>query len=93
MLVEFGKANPLEKARQQPDKVKQVFEKIKTDGLMPTIDAVRNKLDQPIELGYCHVSRVIDSGSFTFAPGERVASNGEARRSRQRAGEPLCAHS
>ena len=77
MLVEFGKANPLEKARQQPDKVKQVFEKIKTDGLMPTIDAVRNKLDQPIELGYCHVSRVIDGGSFTFAPGERVASNGE----------------
>ena len=47
MLVEFGKANPLEKARQQPDKVKQVIEKIKTDGLMPTIDAVRNKLDQP----------------------------------------------
>ena len=48
MLVEFGKASPLEKARQQPDKVRQVFEKIKTDGLMPTIDAVRNKLDQPM---------------------------------------------
>ena len=76
MLVEFGKANPLEKARQQPDKVKQVFEKIKTDGLMPTIDAVRNKLDQPVTLGYCHVGRVMDGGASTFAPGDRVASNG-----------------
>jgi predicted dehydrogenase/threonine dehydrogenase-like Zn-dependent dehydrogenase len=79
-LLEFGKASPLEKARQQPDKVRQVFEKIKTDGLMPTIDSVRNKLDQPVTLGYCHVGRVIDSGNgraaSTFAPGDRVASNG-----------------
>lgn len=31
MLVEFGKGNLLAKARQQPDKVKQVFEKIQTE--------------------------------------------------------------
>ena len=30
MLVKFGKANFLEKARQQPEKVKQVFDKIKS---------------------------------------------------------------
>ena len=36
MLVEFGKANLIDKARQQPDKVKQVLDKIKTDGLQPT---------------------------------------------------------
>lgn len=76
MLVDFGKANPIEKARQQPDKVKQVFGKIKTDGLMPTVDAVRNKLDQPIALGYCHVGRVM-AGGTTFALGDRVASNGK----------------
>lgn len=78
MLVEFGKANPLEKARQQPDKVRQVIEKIKTDGLMPTIDAVRNKLDQPIALGYSHVGRVIAAGRDVtgFAVGDRIASNG-----------------
>lgn len=76
MLVEFGKANPLEKARQQPDKVRQVFDKIKTDGLLPTIDAVRNKLDQPVGLGYCQVGRVMSEGSG-FAAGERVASNGK----------------
>ena len=33
MLVDFGKAGWIEKARQQPDKVKQVMDKIKTDGL------------------------------------------------------------
>jgi hypothetical protein len=34
MLVDFGKANMLDKARQQPEKVKMVLEKISTDGLV-----------------------------------------------------------
>ena len=78
MLVEFGKASYLEKARQQPDKVKQVLDKIKTDGLMPTLEAVFNKLDQPLPLGYCNVGRVIEVGKgvSTFKVGDRVASNG-----------------
>ena len=29
MLIEFGKANMLDKARQQPDKVKMVLDKVK----------------------------------------------------------------
>ncbi|MEA1049041.1 zinc-binding alcohol dehydrogenase [Lamprobacter modestohalophilus] len=62
MLVDFGKANPLEKARQQPDKVKQVLEKVKTDGLMPTVEAVRSKLEQPLALGYCNVGVVEEVG-------------------------------
>lgn len=78
MLVEFGKANLIDKARQQPDKVKMVLEKIKTDGLMPTIETVRNKLDQPVALGYCNVGSVIavgkDAGNFRI--GDRVVSNG-----------------
>ncbi|MCR4307964.1 MAG: bi-domain-containing oxidoreductase [Candidatus Berkelbacteria bacterium] len=78
MLVDFGKANLLDKARQQPDKVKMVLEKIKTDGLGPTIDTVRNKLDQAIPLGYCNVGTVLEVGSGIsgFQPGDRVASNG-----------------
>ena len=52
MLVEFGRSNLLQKARQQPDKVKQVLEKIKTDGLLPTMEAVFNKLEEPLPLGY-----------------------------------------
>jgi len=78
MLVEFGKANFIEKARQQPDKVKQVLDKVKTDGLKPTLDAVFNKLGQPLPLGYCNVGRVIAVGKGVkdFRIGDRVASNG-----------------
>lgn len=78
MLVEFGKANLIDKARQQPDKVKQVLDKMKTDGLMPTLEAVFNKLGQPLPLGYCNVGRVIEVGRGVteFHVGDRVASNG-----------------
>lgn len=79
MLVEFGKANIVGKARQQPDKVRMVLNKVKTDGLMPTVEAVRNKLDQSLPLGYCNVGRVIEIGPGVtgFAVGDRVASNGK----------------
>jgi len=76
MLVDFGKANLIEKALQQPDKVRQALEKIGTDGLMPTVDAIRSKLDQPLPLGYSNVGIVSDNGSTAFAVGDRVVSNG-----------------
>ena len=78
MLVEFGKSNLISKARQQPEKVKMVLDKVKTDGLMPTLDAVFNKLEQPIPLGYCNVGTVIGVGNDVtqFKIGDRVASNG-----------------
>ena len=78
MLVEFGKSNYLQKARQQPDKVKQVLDKMKTDGIMPTVEAVFNKLGEPLPLGYCNVGKVIEVGDGVtdFKVGDRVASNG-----------------
>lgn len=78
MLVDFGKASFLQKAKQQPDKVKEVIAKVKTDGLAPTIAAVKNKLEQPIPLGYCNVGTVIEVGRDVteFKVGDRVASNG-----------------
>lgn len=76
MLVEFGNGNLVQKARSQPDKVKQVLEKARTDGLAATLDAVRSKLDQPLALGYCNVGRVIESRAGGFTIGDRVVSNG-----------------
>ncbi len=82
MLVGFSKANLLQKARQQPDKVRQVLDKIRTDGLMPTLEAVFKKLDEPLPLGYCNVGRVdeitdsLKCEILCFKRGVRVVSNG-----------------
>jgi len=78
MLVEFGQANFIQKARKQPDKVKMVLDKVKTDGLATTIDAVKSKLDQPLPLGYCNVGIVAEIGNHVdgFVKGDRVISNG-----------------
>ncbi|HEY7894289.1 MAG TPA: bi-domain-containing oxidoreductase [Gemmatimonadaceae bacterium] len=77
MLVEFGRAGLLEKARRQPDKVKQVLDKVRTDGLSTTLSAVRAKLDQPIPLGYCNAGVVVEAGAASgFAAGDRVVTNG-----------------
>lgn len=78
MLVEFGQASLLSKARSQPDKVKQVLDKIRTDGLLPTLEAVFSRLDEPLPLGYCNVGRVVEVGRGVegYAVGDIVASNG-----------------
>lgn len=78
MLVDFGKASLLDKARQQPEKVKMVLEKVQTDGLLTTLDAVRSKLGQPLPLGYCNVGVVaaVGHGVPQFKVGDRVLSNG-----------------
>ncbi|MGS2722703.1 bi-domain-containing oxidoreductase [Porticoccus sp. GXU_MW_L64] len=78
MLVDFGKSNLVDKARQQPDKVKMVLEKVATDGLLTTVEAVRSKLSQPLPLGYCNVGVVseVGPGADQFKVGNRVVSNG-----------------
>jgi predicted dehydrogenase/threonine dehydrogenase-like Zn-dependent dehydrogenase len=78
MLVGFGKASMLDKARQQPEKVKMVLEKVRTDGLLTTMEAVQSKLAQPLPLGYCNVGIVneVGAGVDGFRVGDRVVSNG-----------------
>lgn len=78
MLVGFGKASLIDKARQQPEKVKMVLEKVQTDGLLTTYDAVKSKLAQPLALGYCNVGVIHDIGHGVdgLKVGDRVVSNG-----------------
>ena len=78
MLADFGKASWVEKARQQPDKVRMVLDKARTDGIASTLEAVKAKLDQPLALGYCNVGQIEELGEEIgdFSVGDRVASNG-----------------
>lgn len=78
MLINFGQANLLNKARAQPEKVKQVLDKMKTDGVVPTIETVFRKLNTPIPLGYSQAGVVVETGENVaeFKPGDRVISNG-----------------
>jgi len=75
MLVSFGKSNYLEKVKSQPEKVSKVIDKIKTDGVLETYDAVSAKLDQPVPLGYSNVGVVIASKIDGIKEGDRIVSN------------------
>ena len=76
MLVEFGRGGWLSKARQQPEKFRAVLAKIRSEGLLATVETVRSKLAQPIPLGYCHVGEVLDAGEVPgFSAGDLVVSN------------------
>lgn len=78
MVVDFAEKNLLEKARARPDLVRQVLDKAQREGIVNTIDSVRNRLDQPLALGYSTAGVVIDVGSEAtgFKVGDRVACAG-----------------
>ncbi|MFH0960535.1 MAG: alcohol dehydrogenase catalytic domain-containing protein, partial [Pseudomonadota bacterium] len=77
-IVELGQASLLTKARKQPEKVFEVLAKVRNEGLLQTIDAVLDKLEHPIVMGYSNVGVVLEvgSGAEKFKPGDRVVSNG-----------------
>ena len=79
MLVDFARGSLLAKARQQPERVAQAIEKVRTDGLYSTVEAIRSKLDGPMAVGYCNVGRVLEVGEGVegFAVDDRVISNGK----------------
>jgi hypothetical protein len=77
MLVKFGQSSWYEKIKQQPDKVAQILNKIKNEGLVHTLNQVKLKLDQPIPLGYCNVGVVAESHQDNeIKQGGRVVCNG-----------------
>jgi len=77
MLLEFGRAGLLGKARQQPERVRELLERLRTDGVGPVLEAAFNKLDEPLPLGYANVGTVaaVGAGVHGLRPGERVVSN------------------
>lgn len=80
MLIEFGKAGWLRKARSQPERVRLVLDKMRTDGVLPTIEAVFAKLGEPMPLGYCNAGIVCAHGDertgLRLPIGTMVAGNG-----------------
>jgi predicted dehydrogenase/threonine dehydrogenase-like Zn-dependent dehydrogenase len=78
MLVEFAGKSLLGKARSRPDLVRQVLDKARREGLVTTIEAALNRLDQPLALGYASAGKIVELGSSLtgFRIGQRVACAG-----------------
>ena len=78
MLVDFAKKSMLAKAKDRPDLVKQVIDKMKKEGVKNTLEKVFTKLDTPIPLGYSLAGRVVEVGSELSGIniGDRVACGG-----------------
>ena len=78
MVVEFAEKNLVAKATSRPDLVKQVLSKARREGVIPTIEAAFNKLDQPMPLGYSSAGVIVETGRelVGFQPGDRVACAG-----------------
>ena len=77
MLVEFARAGWMERARQQPERVRQALDKARTDGVAATVDGRAQPSGAGMPLGYCNVGEVDDAaGTAGFAPGDRVVCNG-----------------
>lgn len=78
MVMELAQKSLLGKARERPDHVRRVLEKVRNEGLIPTLRQVFEKLDEPMGLGYSSAGVVLACGAGVqeFKPGDRVASNG-----------------
>jgi predicted dehydrogenase/threonine dehydrogenase-like Zn-dependent dehydrogenase len=78
MVMDLAKKSLLGKAKERPDQVRRVIEKMRNEGLINTIAQVREKLDEPMTMGYSSAGVVLASGAGVqgFKPGDRVASNG-----------------
>jgi predicted dehydrogenase/threonine dehydrogenase-like Zn-dependent dehydrogenase len=78
MVADFAQKSILGKARSRPDLVRQTLDKVQREGILTTLDAVRNRLGQPMALGYSCAGTVMDVGAGVseFEIGDRVACAG-----------------
>jgi predicted dehydrogenase/threonine dehydrogenase-like Zn-dependent dehydrogenase len=77
-FVELGRKTLLGKAKERPDLVGKVFEKVRSEGLLSTLQSVREKLDESHALGYSASGLVVEVGEGVseFRAGDRVACAG-----------------
>jgi polar amino acid transport system substrate-binding protein len=77
-FVELGRKSLLGKAKERPDLVGKVFEKVRSEGLLTTLQSVREKLDESHALGYSAAGVVVEVGEDVteFRAGDRVACAG-----------------
>lgn len=78
MVVEFAEKTLIGKARSRPDLVRQVLERARREGLISTVQAAFNRLDQPMALGYSSAGTIVGLGENMagFKVGQRVACAG-----------------
>ena len=78
MVVDFATKSLVGKARSRPDLVRQVLDKARREGLLTTIEAAFNRLDQPMALGYSSAGTIIEVGAGLegFQVGDQVACAG-----------------
>jgi predicted dehydrogenase len=76
--VDFAEKNIFQKAMSRPDLVRQVVDKAKREGVLSTLDTVRNRLDTDLALGYSNAGTVlaVGDGVGDIKPGDRVACAG-----------------
>lgn len=77
-LAELGQKGLLGKARERPELIGKVWEKVKTDGIARALEGVRDKLDQSHAVGYSAAGVVIETANDVkdFRAGDRVACAG-----------------
>ena len=77
-LVEFAEKSLIGKAQSRPDLVRQLLDKARREGIIPTLEAAFNRLDLPMPLGYSSAGTVVECGAGLeeFKPGDRVACAG-----------------
>jgi len=77
-LAELGQKTLLGKARERPELIGKVWEKVKTEGISQALEGVRDKLDQSHAVGYSAAGVVIECANdiTDFRPGDRVACAG-----------------
>src|SRR5664279_1235480 len=75
-VVDLARESLIGKARQRPEDVKRIFQKLRQEGIVTTITQVFAKLDDPMPLGYSVAGIVLECGSDVqeFKPGDRIAA-------------------